>query len=379
MKLSVPGLPATNPVHGSRAAAQTLFAVALLSAAVLLGGCKTAEEQAAEARVAAAQANLEWPGISYSTVQLKPDTSIAVLPFTVADDVENTRNFEKTFFAADLVQKLRESPVARNAVFSPADTPAVDYVVRGSATPSADSIWTTIRIEDIAGRLIWQGDYADAEWPVIANRIVEQIAADTNLSTAIDLKRVAAYSDGAISAPTDKSVAIANLAAGIERSKLLSRYTGLVIQNAHDYRQVYDDLRDQQQELARQAEAESQSQTASMLSGLAAGLGGIGAAAGGNQAGVAQAQMQMAQSEVDVAASQKRQSDIEAASQKLSESFGNVVASTSVVFLDKVYDFSGSYDDQLTEFRRVVKQSLINSAPTAGDPNPAPAGATPAN
>ena len=59
---------------------------------------------------------------------------------------------------------------------------------------------------------------------------------------------------------------------------------------------------------------------------------------------------------------QLREQNIEAASRKLSESFGQAVGSTSISFLDKSYQLSGSYDEQLKEFRGIIQRALLEAA-----------------
>jgi hypothetical protein len=346
-----------RPSH-SLFSGKAALAGVLMSALPWLTGCETAVDKAASARLAAAEGNMNAPIVYYSDIKMKPRTSIAVLPFEVSDNVAKTREFERTFFAANLVKMLQESPVSKKAVFAPAETPAVDYVVRCSASPSPEKIWTFVKVEDLSGRVVWQGPYTDAEWDRIANRVIKEIAADMDPLTESDRKRVGKYSEGVVTEPTEKAVAIANVAANLEREKLLSRFTELALANAEHYARIYENFRERQQELARQAEEENQRQTASMLSGVAAGLGGVSAAASGNQYGVSQAQARMAQAQVDVAASGNRQANLELASQKLSLSFGAAVSPTAITFLDKVYELSGSYEEQLKEFRQLVKKSL---------------------
>jgi hypothetical protein len=348
-----------NPVREWR---RTLLVFIGTASLALLCGCQSAEEKAQAARMALAQANLDAPGIEYSSVQLRPDIAVAVQPFSVTDGNAKTREFEQAFFAAELVKALRSSPLKARVVYSPAQTAAVDYVIRGQAEPGVDNIFTTITLEDLAGRQVWSGPFADAEWYVIANRMIKELAGDAQPSTGVEAKRIAIYSDGEVTNPSDAVIAIGKVAAQREREKLLARYTELALGNANDYRKIYEDLRDQQRELAQEAEAENERQNQAMMSAFAAGLGGVGAAASGNQMGVANAQLQMAQSQAQFQASANRQNAIEMASQKLSESFGTAVTPTSISFMDKVYELSGSYDEQMGAFRKLVKQALVDAA-----------------
>lgn len=304
---------------------------------------------------------------------------VAVLPFTtpsnqsLAPNDRMVRDFEVSYFPARLVRALKSTPGITVAYFSPKETPAGDYNVKGTIKKS-DGKMTVVSIELKAadGRSIWnknftvnttseefkhQPDPAGRLWPEIAAAIVATKQKPGNFAVA----RTIGYSGQKDAAVTDKRALMSNEAAGVERHQLLEPATKLLAARAAlpNTGLLYIGWQRESTPLVEQRSGEK---TAVVMDNLSSFLGGVamglGAASGNSSATVAGARV-ITTATNNAAISQAKIVEINKALATAAQSLVLPPGQPLLVRLfDKVYTLTGSPDKQQTDLRRVVAREI---------------------
>ncbi|MEO7725486.1 MAG: hypothetical protein ABIU29_12510 [Chthoniobacterales bacterium] len=300
---------------------------------------------------------------------------VAVLPFgtpnyqSLAQNDRMVRDFERSYFSARLVRALKGTSGIGVAYFSPNETPACDYNVKGEIKKS-DGKMTVVDVEvkSADGRSMWkksfnvnttseefkhQPDPSGRLWPQIAAAISETKQQSGDFAVA----RTIGYSGQKDAAVTDKRALMSNEAAGVERRQLLEPATKLLAARAAlpNAGLLYVKWQRESTPLVEQRSGEK---TAVVMSGITTFLGGVaagvGAASGNSFATVAGAQV-MTTASNNAAISEAKIVEIDKVLATTAQSLVLPPGQPLLVRLfDKVYTFTGSPDKQQTDLRRVV-------------------------
>jgi len=333
-------------------------AAMLVAASLLLVGCESQQVSSSGPYGAGRTGYTPPQPVDVASLKFAPEISVAVLPFSANDASAKAAGFEAVFFAGEMIKQLRDSDLQERVVFSPETTPAVDYVVQGSANCTEDDVWLTITVTDFAGRQIISQNFKEQDFSAAAGQALKGISSDTLDGQAALSKKLTAYAGEGAASAGEKMGEVVSLAARLEREKLLTQYTDAVLQHTDRHEDAFRAYRAQLAQVAEARRQEKREQRAAQIQAFASLLGGVGSALNGNQAGVFQAQTQMLSQGLALNASYERVNELDAASEQISHAFGTSVQPTSISFLNRVYKLSGNYGQQVAQFRELVKQAL---------------------
>jgi hypothetical protein len=186
--------------------------------------------------------------------------TIAVTPFTLSDKIpenhQDIAQFEKHFWANNIVQLLKKSPYVKNAYYSPTITPCPDYYINGiillsdgENTEAEISVFVsdgTILYKDTYGYANNKNDFNDSEylykpWYKFINKINKTLRETNYNKDLLFQKKVNGYA-GTVVAPkkvNDKLEKMVDEASMYERDKLLSFSTHIVEETCDELKQQY--------------------------------------------------------------------------------------------------------------------------------------------
>jgi hypothetical protein len=303
---------------------------------------------------------------------------VAVLPFGVQDyqklqlHERVVRDFESSYFPARLIRALNSTSGIAAAYFSPSETPAGDFNVKGAIKKSDGKMTVvSIQLKSGNGRILWtksfsvnlsSTDFKKAADP--AGRLWTEIAASIAATKQRpgDLAKARTLGYAAQELPvTANRTAIANEGAGAERRGLLDPATKRLTSRATlaDSQALYQRW---QRESTPLIEQRSNEKTSEVMNGIASVLGGVamgmGAATGNTYATAGGANVVTGATD-NMAISQKKIEEIDKTLATTTQSFAwNKGEPLSVHLFGKVYTFTGSLAKQQADLRRVVADHI---------------------
>ena len=342
-----------------------LFSLPLI---VLLSSCATSSYAPPKPRQVAAQNKV----------------TVSVTPFAISAahaggaNEAALRHFESNYFAVSLEKALSRTSGVSNAYFTPVYTPATDYSMSGTILGSdGKSTSVAVTLWDVNHHQVWTKQYSlslgsgqfsgnhvdpgSAIWNGAANDFDRYLMSQkTSPSQAMASGRVTAYSDGVAKA-TDKTVTVAKKAATVERDGLLAPMTKQAEDQGRLMQALYTDWQREATKLQEERSAANASAAANMMlgmvqaaaAGMAQGTGDVGNAATLQEG--AMTSMERSSNDSD------RASQFEAQLGQLKFAVLTNAAPITVNFESKTYTLRGSKENQVRDFRRLVKQQLLKS------------------
>ncbi len=335
-------------------------------------------------------------GMRVSSAPPPQRVSVAVRQFTSpgyaklpAGD-QGVRDFEQIYLAGKLLDRLGSSGQCSGAYFTAGPTAATDLTVDGEVIESdGKNLSLRIAVTRVDGKVVLNKKYnvsfQDAQVPSVkatltgcVDRMAGEILA-TGLTTNINLHEARFYAYvGNPSLPTNPAREKEAEAAGdIERHELLLPVTKEFVPRARVTEPSYVQwislsapLVDQRKRAKAEKTSADIGQALGAFTGAASFAAGMQMAQAGNTQGVALAQQNMATAEEimtkEAARSEAAENKIAAISSTLA-GYKNTFATNqyrqvTIRIYDKVIKVSGSLDQQLAEFRKVVKDSLNSKA-----------------
>jgi hypothetical protein len=331
------------------------------------------------------------------TVSDSEKVTIAVLPFeTVEQSIEpdsdeknrlqesfdiNVRNFEKKYFAAQLVETLTRSPWVKEAYITRVVTPSIDYLIKGGIIES-DGEDTTVAIT--VERCCWKDihtetfsmDLASSHfdemfdpgsqlWIDPVNKIGEIIAKVTSEQRRrIEDERTAAYLETGTGTkpPTPSSPRTrktVQTAASWERAQLLGRISKMTRGFADGLRPTYIAWQQKSTKLheeKRQKDLQTGLNVFAAMTTLGAGMASASMGVMSHSQTLSYA---FSMSVTGAMQSSQEADTIAEALGGFTGSFGEGVEPQTLKLGDEVYTLTGSIDAQIAQLRDIVRKEII--------------------
>jgi len=345
--------------------------VALSLVAVVSGGCGISTRQ-----------SLRIPA---QPVAEGSRVTIAVTPFRIRnaaklkpDDVK-LKEFEQYYFAARLIETLRQSPAVRDAFLAPEKTPSTDYHVVGEIVESDGEdtrvVVTVARLGqakalrpqpfhlDLSSSDFKRTDPTQSLWIAVANGVLEQVeSASPDDLRAVEAARLREYLGSDVSG--GRATSLIQEAARIEQTELLRPITDLGIRQAQAATAAYATWQKETTKLAEESrEKKTMATVGVMVSLLGAAASGMNEGQfGGPTPASIQARQNAEQLMVASIMQAERAGDIDAAIKTMRTSFAGNASELKVSFDQATYTLVGSPAEQMRQFRQVVRECVLTAS-----------------
>ena len=306
---------------------------------------------------------------------------VAVLPFETPNlknlpkDDQKVRMFERSYFAARLIQPLQANKAIGKAYFSAAVTPAADFNVISEIKKSdGKMIVVEIDVKSASGKVIWGSSFSVSTTTAqykpkvdpsggIWLQISKAIAKIPQKPGQFTTSRVTGYAQNPKIVVNDNRADMANEAADVEREQMLQPVTKALLTYAPVAAEKYLLW---QKESTPLVEARSAQKVQTGVN-VALGILSVASMAAGAYSGNAMATQAGSQSMITAS------NNIRIASEKIVE-INKTLATASRAFdeykggsltvrlFGKVYQLNGGLAQQQAEFRKIVAEQLAKTA-----------------